>query len=101
MMQKVLNKAIARQLALSYIQENYSGTLTVEIIDDQTIEKDYGWIFFFQSREYLDTRNFRFSLLGNGPLIVEQDGSVHILTTAQPAEESIAKFEERYKNTEA
>ena len=94
-----IDKSSARERALTYIRNHYNGTLTPEIIDDQTIEKDYGWVFFSQTREYLATKNFRFSLLGNGPIIVDkQDGAVYLLTTAVSAEKSVAAFEERYKS---
>lgn len=28
------------------------------IIEDETIERKYGWFFFYQSREYMETGNF-------------------------------------------
>ncbi len=50
------------------------------IINDATIEKDYGWIFFYQSERYLQTSELRYSLSGNTPIVVERaDGAVQVL----------------------
>lgn len=42
------------------------------IVDAGTIEKPYGWIFFYNSKKYLDTGEIRHALAGNGPVIVNR-----------------------------
>lgn len=63
------------------------------IVDEETIEKDYGWIFFYTSREYLETGDISAMVAGNGPIVVEKDGTVTHLGSARPAEYSIPEFE--------
>lgn len=68
------------------------------IIDDLTIEKEYGWIFFYNSRIYLETGNEDYLFYGNAPLIVEkEDGSFHYTGTARDTEYYITQYEKQRK----
>jgi hypothetical protein len=67
------------------------------ILDDKTVEKSYGWIFFFNSKRFLETCNFLYALGGNGPIVVEREsGRVTRLGTARPVEEEVAAFEREH-----
>ncbi|HEY0737291.1 MAG TPA: YrhB domain-containing protein [Herpetosiphonaceae bacterium] len=64
------------------------------IIDDATIEKPYGWVFFYNSRRFLETEDFSYYLVGQGPVIVEKvDGSIHEFGSAQHPDVYIAEYE--------
>ena len=64
------------------------------IIDDATIERPFGWVFFYQSKRYLESGEFEFCLAGNAPLIVDRrTGEVHVTGTARPIETYIAAYE--------
>lgn len=63
------------------------------VLDGETMEKPYGWIFFYQSRKYLETGDEGYMLAGNGPVAVLRDGSVHHLGSGSPAGEAIRAFE--------
>ena len=65
------------------------------VVDDEwTIERDYGWLFIFNTAEYLRTRDRRFRLIGNGPLLVRrEDGSVIEFSSAYDSEEALAAYE--------
>ena len=65
------------------------------VLADAAVEKPYGWVFFYQSRRYLDTRDFLHRLVGNGPVVVLRDGTVHTLGSALEPEQEIRVFEER------
>ena len=66
------------------------------ILDEHTIETDFGWVFFWNSKKYLETDEFQYALAGNAPLIIDRrDGSIHKTSTAEPIEEII----ERYRRT--
>ena len=46
------------------------------ILDHGTIERDFGWMFFWQSKRAIDGERGR-RLIGNGPIIVNRfDGSI-------------------------
>ena len=67
--------------------------LELVVQDEHTIEGDFGWVFFYQSKSFLDTEDTSHALAGNAPLLVSRtDGSVHITGTAQPTEFYIENF---------
>ena len=57
-----------------------------------TAETDVGWVFFYESRRYLETRDDRDRLMGNAPILVGLGGDVHLLGTERPVEEYIDDF---------
>ena len=64
------------------------------ILEENTIEKEFGWVFFYQSRKFLETGDYRFYLLGNSPLIINRNnGEVHVTGTARSAEYYINEYE--------
>ena len=93
----MLGKDEARSLALAYILKswNIEGDEPV-IIDEVTIERPFGWVFFYQSANYQRTGYYGYQLAGNGPIIVNRfDGSLHDTGTARPTEEYIREYEAR------
>ena len=68
-------------------------TVKLVILDEHTIADDFGWVFFYESKAYLDTGNSSKALAGNGPLLVSRlDGSVHVTGTSRPIEFYIENF---------
>jgi hypothetical protein len=64
------------------------------ILDDETIEKPWGWVFFYQSKEYLETGDFVYMLAGNAPYLVNRHTGEIIKTgTAEPIEYYIEQYE--------
>src|SRR5690349_5048479 len=52
---------------------------------DHIIEKDYGWIFFYNSQKFLETNDIMDAFLGNAPFLVEKaGGAIVIFGTAYP-----------------
>ncbi|WP_054852349.1 hypothetical protein [Olleya sp. ITB9] len=59
----------------------------VKIIENQTKEYDFGWVFFYQSL------NEESRLGGNGPLIIEKDSlDIYEMMTAISVEENIKLY---------
>jgi hypothetical protein len=87
----------AKALATKVINSDYHvpGDELV-ILDENTIEKEYGWIFFYTSREYLATGEIGAMLAGNGPIIVEKsDASITQLGSARPFEDYLREYESK------
>lgn len=63
------------------------------ILDDETIEKNFGWVFFYDSKEHAETSDFRYALAGNAPIVVTRDGVIHETGTALPLEKYLERFE--------
>ena len=65
------------------------------IIEKETIEKDWGWVFFHTSKKWYETQNIRYAVAGNAPYIVLRENGIVIVTgTAHETEHYIRRFEE-------
>ena len=82
----------AKTIALGEIGEDCA------LLDDATLEKPYGWYFCFQSKQFLETQNFRDMLAGNGGFIVEKtDGRVFRFGSAYSLERNLRAYEAGFK----
>lgn len=62
----------------------------VVINDDATRETETCWVFFYNTRAYLETGSIRHALAGNAPIFVmKADPSVFFGRTDTPIEEQI------------
>ncbi len=67
------------------------------IVGDQTVERPFGWVFFYTTRKHLKTGDPSHMVPGNGPLLVlRKDGSHEWLTTAMPPQRAIQIFEDEW-----
>src|SRR5262245_44978788 len=92
----MVTRAEARRIADEFINRPYNveGDL-LEILDSLTMERAYGWIFFYDSTRHIYTGDPRHMLAGNGPVLVEKDGGRVIqFGSARPPEYYIAEYEQ-------
>lgn len=91
----MITREQAQAVAASHIAELMgSNSSSCDIVDALTIESPLGWMFFYQSRRYLETRDPSDALAGNAPLIVDRlTGKVIETGTAHPPEYYLAQFE--------
>jgi hypothetical protein len=84
----MVNHDDARRIALDFIKGIEGETeCELALVDRDTIERDLGWVFFYESREHLETGNEKAALLGNAPIVVTRiDGRVHETGTRYPLE---------------
>ncbi len=67
--------------------------LELGLVEEATIEGDFGWVFFYTTRAYLETQDDRYALVGNAPILISRrDGSLHITGTAYPIDFYINNF---------
>ena len=65
------------------------------ILEDETIEKEWGWVFFYQSKKYIETGDIGEMLAGNAPFIVNKNnGQLYETGTAEDIEYYINEFEQ-------
>jgi len=68
----------------------------VVILESKTLEKRYGWAFFYNAKKFIETGDMLYSLVGGGPVMVLADtGAIHELGSARSPLEEIATFEKR------
>jgi len=72
-----------------------SGSTELEVAKVQ--EESFGWVFFYQSREYLKRGTLSSMLAGNAPFVVLRDsGIIKTLGTAHPASFYIDELRKEY-----
>ena len=96
----MIDKDTARGIALAEINkpERYRAEpLECVILDKYTREEDFGWVFFYQSKSFVETGEFSHQLAGNGPIVItREDGNVHRLGSNRQPDYSIAEFREQF-----
>lgn len=70
----MLIKEQIKTIAEKYVKndENDSGIQLI-ISHEHTIEKPYGSIFYYTSKLYKETGNFKYAIAGNAPFLVEKN----------------------------
>ena len=82
-----LTKDQAKDLVARTIQDPSVCRHDAVVLDRYTIEKPWGWVFFYNSREFAETGDTMTQLVGNAPYIVNRHtGEVLITGTAQSIE---------------
>lgn len=86
----------AKQLAeIELNKRSFSNDDTLIILDEQTIEKEYAWIFFYRSKKYEETQDKRFLVGGNGPIFISKtNGQIASFRTGLSIDEMIDQYEE-------
>jgi hypothetical protein len=64
------------------------------IVPEATIAKPYGWIFFYQSKAFLDRGTPSSQFAGHAPIIVDRNtGELRVTGTARPLEHYLEQYE--------
>ncbi|WP_445456098.1 YrhB domain-containing protein [Flavobacterium sp. HNIBRBA15423] len=50
------------------------------IMESETITFDFGWVFFYQSKKFIESKNEDFIVGGNAPIIVDKFNSKLLFT---------------------
>jgi len=90
----MLTKKEALELVSRELQSRSSPQELWVVIDKQTIERSFGWVFFYESKAFLETGLFRDRLFGNGPVIVNKaSGAVEFYGSGDLPEDIIKVYE--------
>ena len=86
----MISRETARAKAEAFVNESdpqWPDRPRVTILDAQTLERPYGWVFFYNVPGHV--------IAGNAPMLVTRaDGKLRSLGTALPVEEYLARFEQ-------
>lgn len=84
----------AKELANQWLLDK-NCDFEIILIDESTIKEDFGWVFFYNSKKYLETGNFRDMLAGNAPLIIDKKtGQLTETGTAYNIDYYITKYKD-------
>lgn len=86
----------ARKIMVDRLENSrFSDEDSLIILDEFTIEKPYGWVFYYTSKLYYETKNSQYAIAGNSPIIVDkQTGEQSSYMSAYSDEEMLQKHEE-------
>jgi len=94
-----MTESDARKIALEFLRGRQGSTgMEVVIVDEYTIEKDYGFVFCYNTKKFIESgmKDIRYALGGNAPLLIERaTGNVIVTGTAR----SIEFYLENYEKT--
>jgi len=86
-----MNRLEAKLIVESHVRENYPGC---SIIEDYSEEFASGFVFYFQSKKFLESSGFGDMYVGQGPIIVcKETGGVFETGAAYSAEHYVDAFE--------
>jgi hypothetical protein len=92
-MSERINAQVARGLARHQVATlAVDSGLDLVLRPELTAETDVGWVFFYESKRFLETRDGHDRLMGNAPLLVTLGGAVHLLGTERPVEEYLDEY---------
>lgn len=81
---------LANYLAMEYPEYGPGGIA----INDDVIERDYGWFFTYTSAKFRRTKDLRHILIGAGPvLVLRKDGKIVEFSSAFSKEYALARYE--------
>jgi len=89
-----MDRARAEKIAKTAIVElSRDIDMPIEMHNDMTIERRLAWVFFYNSKEYIETGDYRSALLGAGPVVVyKADGRVVCHGGVPPVEDILASL---------
>jgi len=90
-----MTKDEARAIALTYVQDvSVEADFEAVLLDSMTMERSFGWVFFYDSKKHVETGDFQYAVAGNAPIVVTRfDGAIHVTGTALPLETYLERFE--------
>ncbi len=64
------------------------------VVEDQTIETSWGWVFIYNSRRFVETGDDQYHLMGNAPIIINKEtGRLQHTGTVHDINYYIAEYE--------
>jgi hypothetical protein len=93
-----LDRDTARHRVTEIINRHQRGARKDEpenvVLDEKTLDKGFYFVFFYESKRYLETNDPRDKLYGSTAIIVEKDnGAFHELGAARSVESQLRHFE--------
>lgn len=87
----MITREEAERLVLDHLNADAPPARRAAVVDVWL--KPYGWVFLYNSEAYVRDGNRLARFLGNGPMVVMHDRSIHPLGSATSAADEVASFE--------
>lgn len=87
----------ARKIVLKAIKK--MSNIELGILEEETIEFEYGWMFFYQSMDYINTGDLNLLVGGNAPIIFDKfEAKLYLTGTGQDEKYYLQKFKDFKSN---
>jgi len=88
----------AAEIVATAVNKNYfEADDVMVVIPEATIHTSYGWVFFWNSKRYRESKDPDYLLAGNSPILVlAKNGATVSLGTCRPTEELLMKWESQH-----
>ena len=81
--------------------DEMSSIIGVELAIIEVLEEDFGWVFLYQGRTYVESGDLTGVIIGNTPIIIDKaDGSIHSTGTAYPVKHYIDEYRQKRSMTQ-
>ena len=68
----------------------------VILCESHTVERPEGWVFYYDSRGFLETGDVNSMLMGNAPIFVDrQNGEANVINGALPVDQALERLHRR------
>lgn len=99
----MIDLAKARIIAMQKLNEiQRSSKMELVFLEDFTLPFDYGWVFFYQSKDFVETGDKEKMVGGNAPILIDKYQGVALITgTKKDIKEYIriyCEFKEAWKS---
>ncbi|HCE8943742.1 TPA: hypothetical protein NHU91_002941 [Pseudomonas aeruginosa] len=72
---------------------DYLSKSPAQLVVTYSEEFSEGWLFCFDSKEYVETGDFSFQFVGNGPIFIDKDtGELYVFGTELPPKEYVEEY---------
>ena len=86
---------LTRAQAIESVRATLSANF--DVLEDRVLEKDYGWVIFTQTKQYIATGDPKSMAVGSGGTLVEKDTGKHIqFGSAYSTETNLQIYEAGY-----
>jgi len=88
------SKTEAEALVRNELRKIETAELPFDIDESKTIEKEFGWVFFYNSARYLRSKEIIYQLAGNGPIFFNKmTGAITVSGASKPIDVLIEEYE--------
>lgn len=96
-----IDRARATEIARRTIAAAEDGP-ELALMEEKTVEREFGWVFFYTTKKFLRTKDPNHVKPGNAPLVVERaDGRTEYLGTSIPPPVAVDLYEKGWRERHA
>ena len=94
----MINLEEAQKIALTTIADlSKEWKRTYLILEDEILEKDFAWVFPFNTQAYVETRDTMDLAIGLGPVVVNRQTGAAVVAPPMPIERFLEQYEVEFK----